>query len=293
MVDLKKLLADNGLGLYPAGLGGCRVAGINFDSCGHDIFVFDGKSGHEVVWHGKSYVVIRHASMYAHSSGDLLACDGIRIIQDESWDLKMHTSAVQAKRSVLFVDLARDRLIEALFCTRRALNAIDASDVFAPFWQKCASYCLADAICLLNYRLPSPSHMLDLFRTFPKNSVNEHISSVTQTIGMERATPTLLDRMLKSTIGFSDIIRPSDSKIIRSKYEFFLRNSMPTDCYFYLGYVNRQNFEEIKDDLSRRRDLFHILKTAFDAGADPGSLDVQANLVEASCNSILEAVSGA
>lgn len=292
MVDLKKLLNDNGLGPYPAGLGGCRVAGTHFDSCGHDIFVFDGKSGHEVVWHGDSYAVIRHASMSAHDSGSLLACDGIRIIRDESWDLRMRVSAVQAKRSALFVDLARDRLVEALFCTRKTLNATNTSDTFAPFWQKCASYCLADAVCLLNCRLPSPSHMLELFRTFPKNSINEHISSVTQTIGMERATPTLLDRMLKSTIGFSEMIRPGDSKVIKSKYEFFLKRSMPTDCYFYLGYVNRQNFDGIKNDLGRRHDLLHVLKTAFDAGADPGLLDVRANLIGTSCNSILEMVSG-
>lgn len=292
MVDLKKLLADNGLDSHPAGLGGCRATDTHFDSCGHDVFVFDGKSGCEVVWHGDSHAVIRHASMSAHGSEDLLACDGIRIIQDESWDLKMRMSTVQAKRSALFVDLARDRLVDALFCTRRTLDAINASDAFAPFWQKCASYCLADAICLLNCRLPSPSHTLDLFRIFPKNSVNEHIPSVTQTIGMERATPTLLDRMLKSTIGFSDMIRPGISETIRSKYEFFQRSSMPTDCYFYLGYVTRQNFEGIKNDLGRRRDLFHVLKTAFDAGADQSLLGVHANLIGGSCNSILEAVSG-
>lgn len=293
MVDLKKMLSDNGLDSYPAGLGGCRATGTHFDSCGHDVFVFDGKSGCEVVWHGDSHAVIRHASLDAPDPKDLLSCEGIHIIQDESWDLKTRVSIVQSKRSAFFVDLARNRLVEALFYTRRTLNAINTSDAFAPFWQKCASYCLADAICLLNCRLPSPSHTLDLFRTFPKNSINEHILSVTQTVGMERATPTLLDRMLKSTIGFSDMIRPGISKIIVPKYEFFQRNSMPTDCYFYLGYLTRQNLEGIKGDPARCRDLFHVLKTAFDAEADLGLLEAQANLVGDSCNSVLEVVSSA
>ena len=42
--------------------------------------------------------------------------------------------------------------------------------------------------------------------------------SVTQTVGIERATPPLLERILKSTIGFSDLVEKNNhSQIICNK----------------------------------------------------------------------------
>ena len=134
--------------------------------------------------------------------------------------------------------------------------------------------------------------MLELFRKFEKNSINEHISIVTQTVGIERATPTLLERMLKSTIGFSDLVEKNDhSKIIQQNYDFFVKNSMLSDCYFYLGYVNKENFIKIKDSLNHKQDLFHILKTAFDVEADTNLLQQQSDLIYNSCTDILEIIS--
>ena len=68
---------------------------------------------------------------------------------------------------------------------------------------------------------------------------------------------------------------------------------MLSDCYFYLGYINKENFVKIKDTLSREQDLIHILKIAFDIEADSNLLLQQAELVQKSCNEILEIVSRA
>ena len=134
--------------------------------------------------------------------------------------------------------------------------------------------------------------MLDLLRKFDKSPTNEHISTVTQTVGIERATPTLLERMLKSTIGFSDLVEKNNhSKIIQQKHDFFLKNSMLSDCYFYLGYINKGNFIKIKDTLNRQQDLIHILKVAFDVEADSNLLLQHADLIQKSCNDIIEIVS--
>jgi deoxyadenosine/deoxycytidine kinase len=134
--------------------------------------------------------------------------------------------------------------------------------------------------------------MLDFLRKFKKNSINNHISDVLQTIGIERATPTLLQRMLKSTIGFSDLVENNNhSKLIQQKYDFFLKNSMLSDCYFYLGYTNKENFVKIKDALNRKQDLIHILKIAFDIEVDPNLLLEQAQIIQSSCNDIFEILS--
>ena len=166
--------------------------------------------------------------------------------------------------------------------------------MYSSCWQKCATYYLADAISSINHQRTSPSHMLDSFRKLEKNPINKNISIVTQTVGIERATPTLLERMLKSTIGFSDLIEKNNhSKIIQQKYDFFVKNSMLSDCYFYLGYVNKENFIKIKDTLNREQDLIHILKIAFDVEADTNLLQQQSDLIQKSCNDILEIISSA
>ncbi len=65
---------------------------------------------------------------------------------------------------------------------------------------------------------------------------------------------------------------------------------MLSDCYFYLGYTNRENFVKIKDTLNRKQDLIHILKIAFDIESDPNLLLQQTELIQKSCNEILEII---
>ena len=98
--------------------------------------------------------------------------------------------------------------------------------------------------------------------------------------------------MLKSTIGFSDLVEKNNhSELIQQKYDFFLKNSMLSDCYFYLGYVNKENFVKIKDNLNKEQDLIHILKIAFDIESDSNLLSQQIKTIQTSCNEILEIIS--
>ena len=206
----------------------------------------------------------------------------------------MLLSKIEKKHASLFSDFAKNCLIESQFCCQKTKEGIETSNVFAPCWQKCATYYLANAISAINHQRSSPSHMLELLRKLEKSSINEHISVVTQTVGIERATPTLLERMLKSTIGFSDLVEKNNhSQIIQEKHDFFMKNSMLSDCYFYLGYVNKENFIKIKDTLNREQDLIHILKIAFDVEADTNLLHQQSDIVQKSCNHILEIISSA
>lgn len=291
-MDMKKIIEEQGLSDFPTGLGGCRISDFGFDLCAYDVIVFDEKSEPaKIIKSGDEFVIFHHASLSETSSKKLLQYDKLQIIQDESWDLRMLLSKINEKRSSLFIDHAKNCLIESMFCCQKTKEAIQEYDVFAPCWQKCASYYLADAISSLNNQISNPSHMLDLLRKFEKNQINKHISIVTQTVGIERATPTLLERMLKSTIGFSDLIEKNNhSQIIEQKHDFFIKNSMLSDCYFYLGYINKENFVKIKDTLSREQDLIHILKIAFDIEADSNLLLQQSDLIQKSCNEILEIV---
>ncbi len=294
-MDVKKIIEEQGLSDFPIGLGGCRISDFYFDLCAYDVVVFDEKLVPEkIIKSGDEFFIIHHASLSETLSKKLLQYDKLQIIQDESWDLRMLLAKINEKRSSLFTDFAKNCLIESMFCCQKTKEAIQTSDVFAPCWHKCASNYLADALSSLNSHRSSPSHMLDLLRKSKKSPINKHISVVTQTVGIERATTTLLERMLKSTIGFSDLVEKNNySQIIQQKHNFFIKNSMLSDCYFYFGYINKENFVKIKDTLNREQDLIHILKIAFDIEADSNLLLQQVELVQKSCNDILELVSRA
>ena len=294
-MDIKKIIEEQKLSTFPIGLGGCRVSDLHFDSCDYDVVVFDEKSEQaKITKFDNEFVMIHHASLSETRSNKLLQYDQLQIIHDESWDLRMLLSKINEKRSSLFTDDAKNCLIESQFCCQKTKEAIQTSDVFAPCWQKCATYYLANAISSINHQRSSPSHMLDLLRKLEQNPINEHISIVTQTVGIERATPTLLERMLKSTIGFSDLVEKNNhSQIIQQKHDFFVKNSMLSDCYFYLGYINKENFVKIKDTLNQEQDFIHILKIAFDVEAETNLLEQQSKIVQKSCNAILEIISSA
>ncbi len=294
-MDIEKFIAENGLSNFPIGLGGCRISDLHFDSCPYDVVVFDEKSEQDkILKSGDEYVIIHHASLTETKSQRLLQYDNLQIIQDESWDLQILLSKINKKRSLLYTNFAKNCLIESMFCCQKTKESIQSSDFFTSCWQKCASFYLADAISSLNHQRSSPSHMLDLLRKFKKSSINEHISVVTQTVGIERATPTLLERMLKSTIGFSYLVEKNNhSQIIQQKYDFFIKNSMLSDCYFYFCYINKENFIKIKNSLNREQNLIHILKIAFDIEVDSNLLLQQAEQIQKSCNAILEIVSRA
>ena len=289
-MDLKKFIEIQGLSAFSIGLGGCRNSDHFFDSCDYDIMVFDeNRSNREVISFENNLVTLHHASLSETNTKKLLQYDNLKILHDDSWNLKIFLSKISQKRDNLFSDFAKNSIIESIFCCQKTKDGIENNDIFASCWQKCASYYLADAISSLNHNLSSPSHMLNSLRKFEKNSINNHISNILQNIGIERATPTLLERMLKSSIGFSDLIENNNhSQLIQKKYDYFLDNSMLSDCYFYLGYLNKENFFQIKDDLNRRQDLIHILKIAFDIESDPNLLLQQAETIQNSCNDILE-----
>ena len=287
-MDIKKFIVEHELTMFPVGLGGCRISEINDDSCDYDVFVFDNSSGQEILKFENEIVMIHHASLSETDSKQLLKYDKLKIIQDESWDLRMFLSKIDEKRMLLYSDFAKNSLIESIFCCQKTIESIKSSDIFGSCWQKCAVFYLADAISSLNYQQIRPSHMLDLLRKLEKNQINEHISTVTQTVGIERATHSLLERMLKSTIGFSDLTEKNNhSQIIQQKYNFFVNNSMLSDCYFYLGWINKENFIKIKETLNREQDLIHILKIAFDVESDMNLVEQQAYAIEKSCNAIL------
>ncbi|NIM25570.1 MAG: hypothetical protein GTN35_05265 [Nitrososphaeria archaeon] len=292
-MNFENLIKEKNLSGFPIGLGGCRTTDFAFDVCEYDIAVFDDKSEENEIFEFENNLInLHHNSLSESKSNILVHFDDLKIIQDESWDLRMFLSKIKEKRLSIFKDCAKNSLIESLFCCEKTKQGITQSNVFAPYWQKCASFLLADAILAVNQLKPSPAHMLDELRKLEKNPINEKFSIINETVGVERSTPSLLERMLKSTIGFSDLVEKNNhSMIIQKKYDYFLKNSMLADCYFYLGYLNKQNFVKIKDSVEKQPDLIHILKISFDIHADSNLLSRQTDLIQKTSSVILDSIS--
>ena len=152
-MDIKKFIETNGLSSFPVGLGGCRISDLSFGSCDYDLFVFDDKSKEsEIIQYEENLVIIHHASLSETHTEKLLQYDNMEIINDESWDLRMLLSKISEKHQSLHSDFAKNCLIESQFCCQKTKESLESSDVFAPCWQKCASYYLANAISSINYQ---------------------------------------------------------------------------------------------------------------------------------------------
>ena len=280
---LEKLSIEN----CPVGMGGCRNQGPRYDCCEYNITIFDGKKQKEsFLESNKMFYRINHGTLQETSPNILLQYDGMTILLDEQWELRMLLSKIKEKKEQIFNAYIKNCLVEAGICITKTKNGLN-TDPYSSSWLKCAAYFLADAVSALNFQRPSPVHMLKMLRESNKNKINELISPITESIGIERATPSLLSRMLKSTMGFSDLIEDnSHSKIISQKYRYMIKNSLFSDCYFYLGYINRNNFKKTQE-LHRKPELIHILKTAFDLENDATKTESHADELQRAAHSLL------
>ena len=292
-MDYKKILEDFSLTKFPVALGGCRKEGNNFGCCEYNITVFDEKNEKDrIIEVGNEFVKIHHGSLEESRHEILAQYDNLEILNDEQWELRIFLSKIKEKKEKIFKAYAKSCLIDAAVCATKTKDGLKNSDPFASSWIKCSAFFIADAISILNSKRPSPAHMLENLRHFEKNKINENFSIVNDTIGIERATPSLLSRMCKSTMGFSDMVEQNDhSKIIQKKNDYFLKNSLISDCYFYLGYTNKNNFIKIKDILHEKPELIHVLKVAFDVDNDQVKIGQQADVLHKTANDMITLIS--
>ncbi len=291
-MDLKILSKKLSISHFPVGLGGCRNGDINFQCCEYNITVFDEKqeepSIHEI---DGNMIKLHHGSLSETNVGILKQFEGMKIVSDEQWKLRMFLTKIKTKSKQITNSYIQNCLVDAGVYATKARELTKSSDPLAHVWIKCAAYFLADAIFLINSKRPSPTHMLEIIRGFEKNKINQSFSVVHQCLGIERASTSLLSRMVKSTIGFSDMVEKNNhSKIIQQKYDYLVQNSLLSDCYFYLGYINRNKVIKIKDTLHRNLEYVHLLKVALDTESDPLVVERQAMILLKTTNDLLSTI---
>ena len=289
-MDINKIINEKIFSDYPIGIFENQTFKNISNFRKYDLVVFDGHSDSDIFFYDDTdFLTLHHGSLIENQSKKLLQYSNLKIIRDESWELQMFLSKIQKNLSLLYSDFGKNCLIESIFCCQKAQNAIESGNEFGSCWQKCASYFLAEAISAMNHFFPDPIYLLYFLRNLQKNLVNENIPNVIQTTGIERSTPILLERILKSSMGFSDEIKNNtQTKNIQKNHDFFVKNSMLSDCYFYLGYVNKENFYKIKNELDHHPEFIHILKIAFDIEADTQLILQHVRVIENSCKNLIK-----
>ncbi len=287
-MDIPGLLERYSLTDFAAGLGGCRNGGGPYGCCEYDVFVFDERDEADtIVEYGGETAAIHHCSLSETRSGVLVRFSGMEIIRDDAWDLRMALARIGERRGQIYRDSMRDCLIDSLFCITKFREGAGRSDPLAPCWIKCAAIYLADAVLLDNMVRPSPAHFMREIRRLGAGKANA-FSAVNECMGMERASSVLLERMSKSTVGFSDMVEGNgNSGIICSKAGHLAGDSLFTDCYFYLGYMNRNNMVRIKDRMAAMPGLAHVLKVAMDTESDPSVMERQASMLYEAASAML------
>lgn len=285
MLQVQDLVENLCLSNYTAGLGGCKAHGMTFECCEYNVTIFDGMAKDEVKIVDNNTIRIHHGKIDETNPGILQKYDSMEILSDPSWELRTLLSKIREKKEKIRGSVAKNTLVDAAFF---ATKAKQSNDEFAAIWIKCAAYLVCDGLVLLNSKPLSPTHMLEFIRKFEKNNKNQHFSDIAEILGLERSTPSLLERMVKSTIGFSDMTENnSHGVIIQKKYEYLVANSLLSDCYFYLGYLNKNNIISIRDTIHKKPELIHVLKTAMDLEHDTIKLESQAILLHKIANELI------
>jgi hypothetical protein len=279
-MDIQKIPELLSISNFPVGFGGCRNDGTNYDCCEYNITVFDEKSEESVHEFSDQLVKVHHCSISESNVGILTQLKSLTILSDDQWKLRMLLAKIKEKNETISKSYTQSCLVDAGILANKAREDIKTKSPFASIWIKCAAYFLADALFSINSKRPSPVHMLEITRHLKKDDVNQNFSLVHQLLGVERASVTVLPRMLKSTTGFSDMVEGNgNSKIIKRKYDYLVENALLADCYFYLGYLNRNNIMKVKNNLHRNPDYIHILRIALDIESDSLVVHKQAGLL--------------
>ena len=265
-MNLDEIIKIIGQNNSPIALGGYDADDFDIDCNIHNLVLFDGKNiSDEIITHESKTLKISHGTLSETNPESLIHYENLEIIQDPEWELKMFVSKIKEKKDVLFLASSKNALVESQLSLSKAKNAFEHDDPFVSCWIKCAITSLIDSILLQNNILPYPAQSLSLMRNLKQKNTNQFVDKIIAESGIERATSSLLSRMLKSSSGFSDMIENNqNSSIIEKKANYLIQNSLFADCYLYLIYQNRNNFYKIKDSLDKNSDKIHVLKTAFD-----------------------------
>ena len=132
-------------------------------------------------------------------------------------------------------------IIDSLFYHENITHNLSKHPLIAAMWLKIAAYSYLQGLLLLDGLNVMPLHELSQIRdlTMEHKNAADGIMSALECIGVERATKSSINRSLKDTIEFDNLIYGSsnlqDQELFIKKAKHLIDKKMLTDCYYYVG----------------------------------------------------------
>ena len=99
-LDAKNILEKLRIENCPVAMGGCKNQGSSYDCCEYDVTIFDGKKQEESFLElDGTFYHIYHGTLQETSPDILLQYDGVAILLDEQWELRMLLSKIKEKKN--------------------------------------------------------------------------------------------------------------------------------------------------------------------------------------------------
>jgi len=214
-----------------AALIGCRAhyPKISYQCCEYDMVILDhGRNYPKIINIGDCIIEFTKLTntQLRNISSNIIPIGGFCQFRDE-----------QSVQKILFAG-GRHKLIDALF-TLGKIDLIIKSDrenlALASLLLEISSYDILLAILQTQGIQPMPVHEINQIRNLDTQTsvINEAIQTAFESIGMDRATKSSLDRRIKA---FQQIFGSrEDFPLTMKKINFLLQSKLMTDCYYYVG----------------------------------------------------------
>jgi hypothetical protein len=184
----------------------------------------------------------------------------------------------------LFNAAGKRRIVDSLFNVSK--NSSASAELNASLNMKMAAYDLIEGILLMSETRPMPIHELNQLRQVEvqKDYIKEAIQTCIESLGIERATRTIINRSYKA---LREILKDAyDLELLASKIQYLLNNGLLADCYYYIGKLVCSHLEK-KDNLSQMN--YHKLNSiALDLTNDYEKVKKMSALMKRDCKLFLK-----
>jgi hypothetical protein len=184
----------------------------------------------------------------------------------------------------LFNAAGKRRIVDSLFNVSK--NSSASAELNASLNMKMAAYDLIEGILLMSETRPMPIHELNQLRQVEvqKDYIKEAIQTCIESLGIERATRTIINRSYKA---LREILKDAyDLELLASKIQYLLNNGLLADCYYYIGKLVCSHLEK-KDNLSQMN--YHKLNSiALDLTNDYEKVKKMSALMKRDCKLVLK-----
>lgn len=270
---------------------GCRAndtnTRISYDCCEYDIAVLgenDMGLGNKIMQVGNDTLEFLDFPKYDHSEISLLnmvklknKTSNLLVSQDQH-----STPKTDIKR--IFIAAGKRRAVDSLFSVSK--NGHTKAELNSALNLKIAAYDLIEGILLTSEIRPMPIHEMNQLRQLEvrKDFINEAIQLCIESLGIERATRTIINRSYKA---LKEILKERyDIGLLQSKIEFLVQNGLIADCYYYIGKLVCNHLE--KKDYAYQLNYHKLNNLALDLTSDYENINKRSKLIKIYCKNLLK-----